>query len=104
VDFGGSCGEFPGSCLGHSYETFLDQVVFRLLGKHYFHPDHPAISGEHLLEALQGTARQLAAHLPGRNARLIADHDLVALSDALRGSGLELPDEVRITCNRHIAG
>jgi hypothetical protein len=29
---------------------------------------------------------------------------LAALADALRGSGLELPDDVRRECNRHIAG
>jgi hypothetical protein len=53
--FGGSCGSFAGSCYGHSQQTFFDQVAFRLLGKHYFDPDHPGVSGQRLLAALQGT-------------------------------------------------
>ena len=104
VGFGGSCGSYEGSCYGHTYETFLDQVVFGLLKKHYFNPDHPGVSGQLLLEALQGTVRELAAHRPKASSRSIATHDLVALSDALRGSGLQLPDETRRECNRYIAG
>lgn len=104
VGFGGSCGSHSGSCLGHTYETFLDQVVFRVLKKHYFDPDHPGVSGERLLEALQGTVSELAAHRQEASASTIAPKELVALSDALRGSGLELPHEVRRECNRYIAG
>jgi hypothetical protein len=102
--FGGTCGSYPGSCYGHTHQTFLDQVAFRLLGKHYFDPDHPGVSGHRLLEALQGTARELAARRPKGSSRLIRSSELVALSDALRGSGLELPHEARLECNRHIAG
>jgi hypothetical protein len=102
--FGGSCGSYPGSCYGHSHQTFFDQVAFRLLGKHYYDPDHPGVSGERLLEALQGTARELAAHRPHTSVRSIRAHEVVALTNALRGSGLELPDNVRRTCNRYIAG
>jgi hypothetical protein len=102
VGFGGSCGSHSGSCLGHTYENFLDQVVFGLLKKHYFNPDHPGVSGEHLLETLQGTARELAAHRP--KATSIPNKALVALSDAMRESGLELPDDLRRECNRYIAG
>jgi hypothetical protein len=102
--FGGSCGSYPGSCYGHTHHTFIDQVAFRLLGKHYFNPDHPGVSGARLLEALQGTVSELAAHRPKVSLRSIPVHELAALSDALRGSGLELPDEVRRHCNRHIAG
>ena len=103
-DFGGSCGAHPGSCYGHSHQTFLDQVVFGLLGKHHFDPDHPGVSGERLLVALQGTARELAMRGPKASSRSIPTRELVALSDALRSSGLELPDEVRRECNRYIAG
>jgi hypothetical protein len=102
--FGGSCGSFPGSCYGHTHETFFDQVAFRLLGKHYYDPDHPGVSGERLLEALQGTAGELAARRPRASLRSIPGKELAALSDALRASGLELPDDVRRSCNRHIAG
>jgi len=102
VAFGGSCGSHSGSCLGHTYENFLDQVVFGLLKKHYFNPDHPGVSGKQLLETLQGTARELAAHRPKGTS--IADKALAALSGAMRESGLELPDEVRRECNRYIAG
>ena len=102
--FGGSCGSYPGSCYGHTHQTFFDQVAFRLLGKHYHNPDHPGVSGQRLLEALQGTVRELAAHRPKASLRSIPANELVALSDALRGSGLELPDEVRRECNRYIAG
>ena len=102
--FGGSCGSYPGSCYGHTHQTFFDQVAFRLLGKHYFDPDHPGVSGPRLLEALQGTAGELAARRPKASLRSIPTHELVALSDALRESGLELPDEVRRECNRYIAG
>jgi hypothetical protein len=102
--FGGTCGSYPGSCYGHTHQTFLDQVAFRLLGKHYFDPDHPGVSGQRLLEALQGTARELAARRPMGSSRSIRSGELAALSDALRGSGLDLPDEVRRECNRHIAG
>ncbi len=104
VGFGGSCGSYPGSCYGHTHQTFLDQVVFGLLKKHYFNPDHPGVSGQWLLEALQGTASELAARRPKNSLRSIPAKDLVALSDALRGSGLDLPDEVRRDCNRYIAG
>src|SRR3954470_16185222 len=31
--FGGSCGSYSGSCYGHTYQTFLDQVVFGLVRK-----------------------------------------------------------------------
>ena len=104
VGFGGSCGSYSGSCYGHTHQTFLDQVVFGLLRKHYFNPDHPGVSGQWLLEALQGTARELAARRAKASSRSIPANALVALSDALRGSGLELPDEVRHDCNRYIAG
>jgi len=102
--FGGSCGSHQGSCYGHTRQTFLDQVAFRLLGKHYFDPDHPGVSGARLLEALQGTVSVLAARRPKAALRSISTHELVALSNALRDSGLELPDEVRRECNRYIAG
>ena len=102
--FGGSCGSHPGSCYGHAHETFLDQVAFGLLKKHYYNPDHPGVSGEWLLQALQGTVRKLAFHRPTASLRSIPADALTALSDALRGSGLELPDEVRRECNRYIAG
>jgi hypothetical protein len=101
--FGGSCGSSPGNCYGHTHQTFFDQVTFALLGKHYFNPDHPGVSGQRLLEVLQATVGELAAHRPKASLRPSAN-DLVALSDALRGSGLELPDEVRRDCNRYIAG
>ena len=104
VGFGGSCGSYSGSCFGHTYETFLDQVVFGLLKTHRYNPDHPGVSGQWLLEALQGTARELAARRPRASLRSIPTKDLVALSNDLRGSGLELPDEVRRECNRYIAG
>jgi hypothetical protein len=102
--FGGSCGPYPGSCYGHTHQTVFDQVVFGLLGKHYFNPDHPGVSGERLLETLDATVSELAAHGPKGSSRSIPVHELVALSDALRNSGLELPDEVRQECNRYIAG
>jgi len=102
VDFGGSCGSHSGSCLGHTYETFLDQVVFGLLKKHYFNPDHPGVSGGRLLKTLQGTVSELAAHRP--KAFSIPSGELTKLSNALRGSGLDLPDDVRLECNRYIAG
>jgi len=102
--FGGSCGTYAGSCYGHTHQTFLDQVAFRLLGKHYHNPDHPGVSGQRLLEALQGTVRELAAHRPKASLRSIPANDLATLSDALRGSGLELADEVRHECNRYVAG
>lgn len=104
MGFGGSCGSYPGTCYGHTHETFLDQVVFGLLKKHHYNPDHPGVSGEQLLEALQGTASELAARKPGASSRPIPGNALAALSDKLRGSGLELPDDVRIECNRYIAG
>ena len=104
MGFGGSCGSYPGSCYGHTHQTFLDQVAFGLLRKHYFNPDHPGVSGQRLLEALQGTVSELAARRPKASLRSIPTNELVALSDALRGSGLELPDEVRRDCNRYIAG
>jgi hypothetical protein len=102
--FGGSCGSYAGSCYGHTHHTFFDQVAFRLLGKHYHNPDHPGVSGKRLLKALQETASELTARRPTASVRSIPTHELVALSDALRGSGLELPDEVRRDCNRYIAG
>jgi hypothetical protein len=102
--FGGTCGSYPGSCYGHTHQTLLDQVTFRLLGKHYFDPDHPGVSGQRLLEALQGPVRELAARRPKGSSRSIRSSELVALSDALRGSGLELPHEARHECNRYIAG
>jgi hypothetical protein len=104
VDFGGSCGSYSGNCFGHTYQTFFDQVAFGLLKKHYFNPDHPGVSGRELLKALQGTVRELSVRLPKASLRQIPTNDLVALSDDLRESGLELPDEVRRECNRHIAG
>ena len=104
VGFGGSCGSHSGSCFGHTYETFLDQVVFRILKKHYFDPDHPGVSGERLTEALRGTVGKLAEHRPETSARSIGATELIVLSDALRGSGLELPHDLRRECNRYIAG
>jgi hypothetical protein len=104
ADFGGSCGSYSGNCYGHTYETFLDQLVFGLLKKHYFNPDHPGVSGEWLLEALEGTVDELAARRPRTSLRSIARNDLVALATSLRESGLELPDEIRRDCNRYIAG
>jgi hypothetical protein len=104
VGFGGSCGSHSGSCLGHTYQTLLDQVVFSLLKKHQYNPDHPGVSGRWLLEALQGTASELALRRPKASVQSIPGKRLAALSDELRGSGLELPDEVRRECNRHIAG
>jgi len=104
VDFGGSCGSYSGSCYGHTHETFLDQVVFGLLKKHHYNPDHPGVTGERLLEVLQGTASELAARRPKASVRPIPANRLAMLSDALRGSGLELPDDVRRECNRYIAG
>jgi len=104
VGFGGSCGSHSGSCFGHTYENFLDQVVFGVLKKHYFNPDHPGVSGKRLLEALQGTANALAAYRPKASSHSIPADALAALSDELRGSGLDLPDEVRFECNRYIAG
>jgi len=104
VDFGGSCGSHFGSCYGHTYQTFLDQVVFGLLKRHYYNPDHPGVSGRWVLQALQGTASRLAAHPPKASMRPIPAHALIALSDELRGSGLELPDDVRRDCNRLVAG
>jgi hypothetical protein len=102
--FGGSCGSHSGSCYGHVHQTFLDQMVFNLLGKHHFNPDHPGVSGHGLLEALQGTASELAARRRGASMRSVPPAALAALSGSLRASGLYLPDEVRRECNRHIAG
>jgi hypothetical protein len=102
--FGGSCGSHSGSCYGHMHQTFLDQVVFSLLGKHHFNPDHPGVTGEWLLQALQGSVSELSKRRPKGSLRSIPANALVALSDALRGSGLDLPDDVRRACNRHIAG
>lgn len=104
VSFGGSCGSYAGSCYGHTYRTFLDGVLFGVLKKHYFDPDHPGVSGQGLLNALQETARELAAHRPMAAARPIPIDALNSLADALRTSGLELPDAVRRECNRLIAG
>jgi hypothetical protein len=103
LGFGGTCGSHSGNCHGHSYQTFLDQVVFGLLRKHHFNPDHPGVSGQRLLETLQGTVRQLAARQKAAS-RSITTKALVALSDELRASGLDLPDDVRRDCNRYIAG
>ena len=102
--FGGSCGRHAGSCYGHSHRTFFDQLAFRLLGKHYFDPDHPGVSGERLFAALRETANELAAHLPASSRRPLPPHQVAALSDALRASGIELDDRVRRDCNRYIAG
>lgn len=104
VEFGGTCGSYPGSCFGHTYQTFLDQVAFSLLKKHYFDPDHPAVSGRWLPRTLQGTARELTARRPTSSARAIPVPALARLAAALRRSGLELPDDVRRECNRYIAG
>jgi hypothetical protein len=102
--FGGSCGSYSGSCYGHTHQTVLDQVVFSLLGKHHFNPDHPGVSGPWLLEALQGTVNELVVRRSRPPSSSIPAHALISLSDNLRGSGLYLPDEVRRDCNRHIAG
>jgi hypothetical protein len=102
--FGGSCGSYSGSCHGHTYQTFFDQVVFGLLGEHHFNPDHPGVSGAELLETLQGTVRELAVHRPSSALRRIPTKELIALSEKLRRSGLDLPDEVRRECNRYIVG
>jgi hypothetical protein len=102
--FGGSCGSYSGSCYGHTHQTVLDQMVFSLLGKHHFNPDHPGVSGEWLLEALGGTVSELQARRPKSASRSVPRNALLSLSDDLRGSGLYLPDEVRRDCNRHIAG
>jgi hypothetical protein len=104
VGFGGSCGPHSGSCYGHTYHTLLDQVAFGLLKKHLFNPDHPGVSGQWLLKALERTVAELAARRPKGSSRPVPNDALVALFDALRGSGLDLPDEVRRDCNRHIAG
>src|SRR5688572_12409249 len=104
VGFGGSCGAYSGSCYGHTHQTFLDELVFGLLGKHHYNLDHPGISGEWLLEALQGTVSRLAAHRPRSSVHSIPASALIALSESLRESGLDLPDEVRRDCNRFIAG
>jgi hypothetical protein len=102
--FGGSCGSYVGSCFGHTYQTALDQVVFSLLGRHHFNPDHPGVSGQGLLKALQGTVSELALRAPRSASRSIPASELLALSAELQESGLELPDEVRRDCNRHLAG
>jgi hypothetical protein len=104
VDFGGSCGAYAGSCYGHTHHNFLDSLVFSLLKKHHHNPDHPGVSGDRLLEALRGTASELTGRRPKNSSRSIPTAKLVALSDQLRGSGLELPDDVRRDCNRYIAG
>jgi hypothetical protein len=104
ASYGGSCGAYVGSCSGHTYHTLLDQLVFGLLGKHHFNPDHPGVPGHRLLEALQETVRELAARRPAVSMRAIGASEMAALSDALRDSGLELPDDVRRECNRYLAG
>lgn len=104
VAFGGSCGTFPGSCHGHTRESFLDQVTFKVLGKHLYNPDHPGVSGQRLQEALRGTVRGLAAGGPAGSLHSISARELGSLSEALRTSGLDLPDEVRRYCNRYVAG
>lgn len=102
--FGGSCGPYSGSCYGHTHQTLLDQLVFSVLKRHHYNPDHPGVSGERLLDALRGTADELTARAPRASSRTIPSKALAALSENLRASGLELPDEVRRECNRHIAG
>jgi hypothetical protein len=104
VGFGGSCGNYSGSCYGHTHQNFFDEVAFALLNKHYFNPDHPGVSGEGLLEALRGTASELSAHRPRNLSRSVPADELAALATDLRASGLELPDDVRRECNRYIAG
>ncbi len=104
VGFGGSCGPYSGSCYGHTHQTFLDQVVFGLLGKHHYNPDHPGVSGQWLPQALQRTASELSVRRSKSSSRSIPTKALIALSDSLRASGLDLPDEVRRDCNRYIAG
>jgi hypothetical protein len=104
ADFGGSCGPHAGSCFGHTRETILDNFVFELLGTHYFNPDHPGVSGARLLETLKGSMLALAAHRQAGASRPIPLRDLAALAGALETSGLELPDDMRRECNRHLAG
>jgi hypothetical protein len=104
VDFGGTCGPHSGSCYGHTHQTMLDQVAFGLLNKHLFNPDHPGVSGHWLLKALERTVMELAARRPKASSRSVPTEALATLFDALRRSGLDLPDEVRRDCNRHIAG
>jgi hypothetical protein len=78
--------------------------MFGLLKKHYFNPDHPAVSGQRLLQALRGTVAELATRRPQASMRSIPPARLAALSDALRHSGVELPDETRRDCNRFVVG
>jgi hypothetical protein len=103
-DFGGSCGSHSGSCYGHTYQSLLDQVIFGTLKVHLHNPDHPGVSGEQLLQVLEGTVSELAKRRPKASLRPIPGAALVALSEKLRWSGLELPDPVRMNCNRYIAG
>jgi hypothetical protein len=102
--FGGSCGSYSGSCYGHTYQTFLDQMIFGLFERHYYNPDHPGVSGEQLLAALEETSSELVARRPNASLRSISIPELVALADELSRSGLDLTDEVRRDCNRYIAG
>lgn len=104
IGFGGTCGSYAGSCYGHTYQTFFDQLIFGLLRKHYYNPDHPGVSGQQLLAALNGTARELLVRRPAASGRAIPPQELAALSQRLRASGLELPDALRRECNRYIAG
>lgn len=102
--FGGSCGSYPGSCYGHTHQTVIDQLVFHLVGKHFYNPDHPGVSGQRLLQTLQRTVHELVARRPKGSSKSLPTHELIALSNALRQSGHELPDEVRRDCNRYVAG
>ena len=87
VDYGGSCGEYAGSCYGHTHQNLVDHVVFRLTGKHYFNPDHPGVSGPRLLEALRTTLAALQAPRPDAYRRPVREPVLAELSTALRESG-----------------
>lgn len=104
VGFGGSCGSYAGSCYGHTFQTFFDQLLFGLLRKHYFNPDHPGVSPQRLSRALVGTARELWLRRPRTSARSIPPSELAALAQRLQTSGLELPDDLRRECNGYIAG
>jgi hypothetical protein len=75
-------------------------VIYRSLGRHLLNPDHPAV-GHWLVPALQGTAKELATRRPRAASRPVPTDELAA---SLHASGLELPDEVRIDCNRLVAG
>lgn len=105
VGFGGSCGAHPGSCHGHTYQTLLDQMVFGVLKRHYYNPDHPGVADpRRLRESLQATLLELVARRSRVGSRPVAATELITLSDELHRSGLDLPDEVRRECNRLVAG